>query len=139
MIYFNITCRVFKQTLRAAGGNLTDTHVKDVSMSVLFLLDAAKKTDRAFGIAPQCTSHTVRDADSDIQKMRKHIKEHDVTHTVDDRDAPTFTDPTEEGLKKMCNTKWLKETMAKSQCQPDEDIHENTEDMNIDYELYNTA
>ena len=37
-------------------------------MSALFLLDAAKKTDQAFGISPQTTSHTVRDADNDIQK-----------------------------------------------------------------------
>lgn len=109
-------------------------------MSALFLLDAAKKTDQAFGIAPQTTSHTVRDADNDIQKMRKHIIEHDVTHTVDNRDTPTFIDPTGEGLKKMCNTKWLKETMGKSQYHTDDvHEHENTEDINIDYELYNTT
>ena len=106
-------------------------------MSALFLLDATKKTDQAFGIAPQTTSHTVRDADNDIQKMRKHIIEHDVAHTVDDREAPTFIDLTDEGLKKMCNTKWLKETMAKSHI---DDVYEqgDTEDINIDYEIYNT-
>ena len=92
-------------------------------MSALFLLDAAKKTDQAFGIAPQTTSHTVRDADSDIQKMTKHIIEHNVTHIVDDREAPTFVDPTEEGLKKMCSTKWLKETMAKSHIDVVEPFH----------------
>ena len=57
-------------------------------MSALFLLDAAKKTNQAFGISPQTTSHTVRDADNYIQKMRQHIIEHDVTHTVDDRKEP---------------------------------------------------
>ena len=106
-------------------------------MSALFLLDAAKKTDQAFGIAPQTTSHTVRDADSDIKKMRKHIIEHGVTHYIDDREVPTFIDPTDEGLK-MCNMKWLKETMVKSHVESD-DVHEqgDTEDINIDYEMYN--
>ena len=59
------------------------------------------------------------------------------THTVDDRVAPTFIDPTDEGFKKMCTKNWLKDTMAKSH---KADVHEegDTEDINIDYEIYNT-
>ena len=52
--------------------------------------------------------------------MTKHIIEHNVTHIADDRETPTFVDPTAEGLK-ICSTKWLKETMAKSQV---DDVHE---------------
>ena len=105
-------------------------------MSALFLLDAAKKTDKAFGVSPQTTSHTVRDVDNDIQKMRKHIMEHDVTRIVDNRIGPTFIDPTDEGLK-MCTKNWLKDAMAKS-CKADTHEEGDTEDINIDYEMYNT-
>lgn len=53
-------------------------------------------------------------------------------------EVPTFIDPTDEGLKKLCSMKWLKETMAKSHVESD-DVHEqgDTEDINIDYEIYN--
>ena len=33
-----------KQTLRSSGANVTATHIEDVSLSTLFLLEAAKKT-----------------------------------------------------------------------------------------------
>ena len=68
--------------------------------------------------------------------MTKHIIEHNVTHIADDRETPTFVDPTAEGLK-ICSTKWLKETMAKSQV---DDVHEqgDIEDIDIDYELHHT-
>ena len=46
--------------LKSAGGNLTERHIEEVSLSV-FLLDAAKKTDRAFGVAPQTTAYSIRD------------------------------------------------------------------------------
>ena len=72
-------CRVFKQTLKSAGGNLTGRHVEEVSLSALFLLDAAKKTDRAFGVAPQTTAHTIRDPSSDVSKMVKHLMENKVS------------------------------------------------------------
>lgn len=50
---------VFKQALRTAGGTLTDRHVENVSMAVLFLLNAVKKTDQAFHVTQQTTAHTV--------------------------------------------------------------------------------
>ena len=64
-----MNCWVFKQTLKSAGGNLTERHLEEVSLSALFLLDAAKKTDTAFGVAPRTTAHTVRDPSSDVSKM----------------------------------------------------------------------
>ena len=101
---------MFKQTLRSAGGNVTDKHIEDVSMSTLFLLDAARKTDQAFGVAPQSTAHTVRDASSDIKKMTKHLAETRVTKNIEERLTPVFTDPTESGFK----TSWLKDTLSRS-------------------------
>ena len=42
-----------KQTLGSSGANVTATHIEDVSLSALFLLEAAKKTDRQFGVDSQ--------------------------------------------------------------------------------------
>ena len=65
-------CRVFKQTLRSAGSNLTDKRVRDVSLSVMFLMKAAKKADEAFKVTPQSTAHTDRDASKDIENGDLH-------------------------------------------------------------------
>ena len=58
------------------------------------LLEAAKKTDAAFGVAPQTTAHTIRDPGSDVSKMVKQLVENKVSLTVEDRLSPAFTDPT---------------------------------------------
>ena len=85
-----MTRRVFKQTLKSAGGNLTQ-HVEEV-LSALFL--SAKRTDGAFGAAPQTTAHTLSDASSDVFKMVKHLKENKVT-------ARLITDSTDDGYNKL--------------------------------------
>lgn len=82
-------------------------------MSALFLLDAAKKTDTAFGVAPQTTAHTIRDPASDVSKMVKHLVENKVSLTVEDGLTPAFTDPTDKGYKKLCSS-WLNETLSRS-------------------------
>lgn len=82
-------------------------------MTTLFLLDAARKTDQAFGVAPQSTAHTVRDASSDIKKMTKHLAETRVSKIIDERLTPVFTDPTESGFKTLCST-WLKDALSRS-------------------------
>ena len=76
LLYIIHTFRVFKQTLRAAGGNLTEKHVEEVSLGVLFLMDAAKKFDKAMGASPQTTAHTTRDASED---MVTYLKENNVS------------------------------------------------------------
>ena len=55
-------------SVRSAGANLTAKHLKEVSLSVLFLMEAASKADHAFGVPPRSTAHTVHDANRDIQK-----------------------------------------------------------------------
>ena len=69
-------CRVFKQTLRSAGGNLTTKHVEDVSLCALFLMEASKKADHLFKVPPPSTAHTIRDSDKDIEKMVGHQSQH---------------------------------------------------------------
>ena len=86
MVYVVCTCilfcRVFKQTLRSAGSTLTTRHVEDVSLGVLFLFEAAKKTDKAFKSAPQSTAHTAHSAQDDISNMVGHLLAKQVTTVV---------------------------------------------------------
>ena len=66
---FFIYYRVLKQAIWSSSANITVQHIKDVSLSGLFLLDAAKKADELFGVNKPSTRHTVRDAQGDITKM----------------------------------------------------------------------
>ena len=120
-------------------------------MSALFLLDAAKKTDTAFGVAPQTTAHTIRDPSSDVS-MVKHLVENKVSLTLEDRLTPPFTDPADKGYKKLCSS-WLNETLSRSHVvdynSPPSEIEDlviadddylhgrevNNDDIDIDYEL----
>ena len=54
-------------------------------MAALFLMDAAKKADREFGVSQQSGRHTVREAITDITKMAKHLTEHQVTTVMSSR------------------------------------------------------
>ena len=36
-----------------------------------------------------------------------------MTSTVQDRTTPTFRDPTDDGLAKLCNTSWIQDTLSK--------------------------
>ena len=100
--------------MRAGGGNLTTTHVEELSLCSLFLMDAAKKTDKEFNVHRPSTAHTIRDATRDIDKMANILIERQVTSVTVDRDSPKFEDPTERGLKKMCNTQWVQETLSRN-------------------------
>ena len=55
------TCRVLKQAMRASGGNLTDTHIEELSLCALFLMSAANKVDQELGCHhDQSTTHSIR-------------------------------------------------------------------------------
>ena len=88
---------MFKETIRSGGGKLTTKHIKDVSMSVLFLMEAAKKADKIFGLSPQSMSHTVHSSHEDVDKMIKHLSEAKVTTVVEERSTPPFFDPIDDG------------------------------------------
>ena len=98
--------RVIKQVLHSSGANVTEKHIKEVSLSGLFLMEAAKKVDRAFSAPPPSTQHTVTDATSDIKNMTKHL-EKNATTEVATRSSSAFKDPTDEGWKKLSCTDWI--------------------------------
>ena len=120
--------------MRAGGGNLTNSHIEDLSLCALFLMSAAKKTDQEFR-SHRTTAHSVRDANKDIDKMVHVLNEKKVTSLLEGRNSPPFEDPTEKGLKKLCNTKWVQETLERNPL--DEDIESVQEEhvADIDYEI----
>lgn len=138
IIHIN-TCRVFKEAIRSGGGKLTQTHVKDISMSVLFLMEAAQKTDRAFGLTQQSTTHTVSDSHSDMQKMTKYLSEANITKIVDGRSSPAFSDPTEDGWKKMSTTSWIHDTLNRTHISDEDDLQEDREEIDLNYELFDVV
>lgn len=129
--------RVFKQTLRSAGGNLTEKHVEEVSLGVVFLLNAAKKTDQAFHASPQTTAHTVRSFCTDVQNMVQYLQEKKVTEETEGRNTPVFSDPTEQGWQKLSTTSWLQDRLSSTH---QDDVGETVEqgEVDLDYELYST-
>ena len=92
------TCRIFKQTVRSAGANLTVKHIREVSLSVLFLMEAASKADQTFLVPPRSSAHTVSDVAADVTKMVAHLVERKVCIEDGERTTPTFKDPTENGI-----------------------------------------
>ena len=111
-------------------------HIEDVLM-VLFLLEAAKKTDRAFHAAPQSSSHTVRNFNTDLDIMVKHLQEKRVAENITGRNNFTFLDPVERGWQKLCTTPWLRERISAMHHQDDEgDIPQESGEVELEYELY---
>ena len=133
--------RVFKQALQSAGGQLTQKHVEEVSLGVLFLMKAAKMTDKAFKVKAPSTTHTIREAESDVLKMVVHLRENEVQKVKKDRTTPVFTDPTEAGWKRISTTTWLKDTLSKSIELDNSETTDNLQDQDIDmtYELADTS
>ena len=105
---------MFKQALHSGGGQLTTKHVEEVSLGVLFLMEAAIKTDAAFNVKAPSTSHTVRESDNDVKKMVSYLLDKRVHIVEEDRTLPMFIDPTEIGWKKIGTTTWLKDTLSRS-------------------------
>ena len=132
-------CRVFKQTLQSAGSNLTDKHVRDVSLSVMFLMKAAKKADEAFKVIPQSTAHTDRDASKDIERMVTYMKEKHISCELQERAGVIFSDPIEHGWKKIYTTSWIKDTLSRTSVKGENLENEGQEredgDIDLNYEL----
>ena len=122
-----------KQILRSSGANATEAHIEDVSLSVLFLLEAAKKTDREFGVTPQTRWHSVRDAAKDISKVAQHLIEKGVAGEMRGRLTPKFIHPTEKGWEKLSSSNWLAGILSSSLVEEDETERGQVD---LDYELY---
>lgn len=110
--------------------------MEDVSLGVLFLFDAAKKTDMAFKTAPQSTAHTARSAQDDISNMAAHLQAKQVTTVSANRDTPAFADQTQIGWKKLSNTRWLQERLSASVLEDEMEAETDHGVLDLDYELF---
>ena len=115
---------------------LTVKHVEDVSMCVLFLLEAAKKTDRAFRATSQTTAHTVRSSCRDIHIMVQHLQDQKVTERITGRHTPVFTDPAEQGWQKLSTMSWLQDRLSSMHHQDEEEETLEMGEVDFDYELF---
>ncbi len=94
-------------------------------MSVLFLLEAAKKTDAAFQLTPRSSAHTVCSSKKDVESLTKHLLDKNVAREVEGRVTPAFVDPSESGWQKLCTTSWLQERLSASDLE--EELDHDTE------------
>ena len=123
-----------KQTLRGSGANVTPKHIIDVSMCALFLLEAAKKCDKVYGVPPASHAHTVRDSKSDIQKISSILLEKEITTEKSSCTAPSFVDPTMKGMATLTKGDWLKKHLVTKSDDNLQDEHHGEIDT-IDYEI----
>ena len=124
--------------MRSGGANVTDKHITDISMCALFLLEAAKKCDKVFGVPPSSAAHTVRDSKSDIEKITSELLERGITKYEENRTTPLFLDPTEKGLTTLTNGEWLQTQLSPEHLQSEEHLQgeeHHDELTDIDYEL----
>jgi len=103
-------------------------------MSVLFLLEAAKRTDEAFHAAPSSKAHTISSYHADVVRMVQHLLEKNVTTEDEGRREPTFKDPTEKGWQKLSTTSWLQDRLSAFHQDEEEENVERGE-VDLDYEL----
>lgn len=128
-----LSFRVVKQALRSSGANVTEKHIRDVSMCALFLLEAAKKCDTVFKVSKQSTAHTIRDANADILKIQAMLLEKNIVTEDVTRTQPGFVDPTVSGIDTLTKGDWLEKHLA-SKVEENLQIEERGE-VDIDFEL----
>ena len=86
------------------GRQSTEKHL-EVSLGALFLLDAAKKADKAFRVSPPGGKD--RQACRDIKTMSNHLLEKLVATNLENRSSPEFINPDDTGLDKLTSTWFL--------------------------------
>ena len=122
-----------KDALRSSGANTTQKHIEDVSLSGLFLTDAAKKADQELGVASTSSKHTQCDCNRDIFNISTHLQNNQVTLVIPERTTPMFRDLTDDGWKKI-NSSWLERALSSypsTELQPDGERG----DVDMNYEL----
>ena len=124
--------------MKSGGSNLTQQHAEDLSLCALFLMEASKGVAREFCVY-RSKSHTIRDANKDVNNLLNYLLEKKVAHELPECASIGFKDPTDDGLDKMCNTNWIKDTLSRTGCDDNpEDTCELTE-ADQDYELFDVT
>jgi len=136
---------VLKQALKGSGPNLTTSHMVDMSLCALFLLDASKRVDQQLKVQVKSSHHTTRDADKDITKMASYLVEEKAEREVATRTGTTFEDPIKKGADKIGKgyiDKYLKRTSQYDDSDDEEADADSAvgrdEVLDLEYELYHT-
>lgn len=127
--------------MKSGGSNLTQQHAEDLSLCALFLMEASKRVAREFGVY-RSKSHTTRDANKDVNNLLNYLLEKKVAHELPGRTSIGFKDPTDDGLDKMCNTNWIKDTLSRTGCDDnleEEDTTFELTEADQDYELFDVT
>ncbi len=134
----DLPIRIVKAAMQAAGANGSEKHVEDISLCGLFLLEAAKRADKAFQVPPGSTQHTIRDASNDVTAMVTNLLS---TGAVEERDrtGPPFQEPFARGMEEKASKGWIESLLTSGQVD-DDDIEHDLQDgqVSIDYELFHT-
>lgn len=133
-----ILLRVVKDTLRSSGANATPKHIEEVSLSALFLADAAKKADRELGLTAYSGKHTAHDAQRDINQIARHLQNYQVTKEVPERTTPMFRDLTDDGWKKLDGS-WLERVLGSYPLTDLQQGEEERGEVDSNYELYDVV
>ena len=104
--------RVIKEGVQAAGANATNKHIEEISLCGMFLLEAARKADKAFNVYPPSTRHTTRDADTDTHTMTQDLLQRAVIENLDHH-GPPFPDPTTKGMEGKASKGWIESVLQK--------------------------
>ena len=123
--------------MRSGGANVTTQHIEDLSLCGLFLMEVAKKVDKEFA-AHNSTAHTVTDAQKDITKLSNLLLEQEVV-LEKQRASPAFSDPTDIGLDKLCNTTWVRDTLDRVDTEDLEGEDRDHGTVDVNYELSHVA
>ena len=126
--------------MKSGGSNLTQQHAEDLSLCALFLMEASKRVAREFGVY-RSKSHT-RDANKDVNNLFNYLLEKKVAHKLPERTSIGFKDPIDDGLDKMCNTNWIKDTLSRTGCDDnleEEDTTFELTEADQDYELFDVT
>lgn len=107
-------------------------------MCALFLLEAAKKMDKAYSVPPKPTAHTIREATKDIENIRLNLITKEVTTENSTRTGHSFADPTDLVWAKLSNTKWLQNLLLREPTELDVEAEERQVELNLDldYEIF---
>ena len=134
---------MLKQALKGSGPNLTASHMVDMSLCALFLLDASRRVDEQLRVHEKSSHHTTRDADKDITKMASYLVEEKAENEDLSRTGTKFEDPIKKGADKIGSgyiDKYLKRTALYDDCEgeePDTALGRD-EVSDLEYELYHT-
>ena len=83
--------------MQAARANATNKHTEEISLCGMFLLEAARKADSAFGVPPPSSQYTVCDAQTDICAITQDLPRAVVEEP--DHQGKKFPDPTIKGME----------------------------------------